>query len=121
MSLAIRKVLVCDDDDAILDVATMLLEDAGFQVVAQINSNKVISQAIEEKPDVMLIDIWMPLPGNELTKQIKKTPELAHIPVILFSAAIDGKIVAKEAGADYFIEKPFDVLNLATIINSVLN
>ncbi|UEG51381.1 response regulator [Mucilaginibacter daejeonensis] len=114
------KVLVCDDDVDILDMTGMLLEFAGFRVITQINSRKMIDQAIAERPDVMLIDIWMPLPGDQLTKEIKLTPQLAHIPVILFSAAIDGRIIAKEAGADRFIEKPFDVDNLAAIINSVI-
>lgn len=121
MSTLPRKVLVCDDDNAILDVTGMLLEYAGFNVITQIDSRLVISQAIAERPDVMLIDIWMPLPGDRLTREIKKTPQLYHIPVILFSAAIDGKIIAKEAGADYFIEKPFDVENLAALINSAIN
>lgn len=114
------KVLVCDDDVDILDMTGMLLEFAGFRVITQINSRKMIDQAIAERPDVMLIDIWMPLPGDQLTKEIKLTPQLAKIPVILFSAAVDGRIIAKEAGADHFIEKPFDVDNLAAIINSVI-
>ncbi|MCD8739006.1 response regulator [Mucilaginibacter roseus] len=114
------KVLVCDDDNDILDMTSMLLEFAGFQVITQINSNKVIDQAIAERPDVMLIDIWMPFPGDKLTRQIKQTPQLSRIPVVLFSAAINGKMIAKEAGADRFVEKPFDVENLAAIINSVI-
>ncbi|UEG51879.1 response regulator [Mucilaginibacter daejeonensis] len=114
------KVLVCDDDKDILDMTSMLLEYSGFEVITQINSSKVIDQAIAEKPDVMLIDIWMPFSGDELTRQIKKTPQLLRIPVVLFSAAINGKMIAKEAGADRFVEKPFDVENLAAIINSVI-
>lgn len=116
-----RKILVCDDDESILDVTSMLLSFAGFEVLTQINSKKLLQQALQEQPDLFLIDIWMPdLPGNEVTKLIKATPELAHIPIILFSAAIDGNIIAKEAGADRFVEKPFDVDNLSQIINDVL-
>lgn len=120
MGVSPCKVLVCDDNADILDVTSMLLEYAGFQVVTQINSRKVIDQAMVEQPNVMLLDIWMPFPGDELTKQIKQTPQLAHIPVILFSAAIDGKMIAKESGADRFVEKPFDVANLSEIIYAVL-
>ncbi len=120
MKMPPYKVLICDDDADILDVTGMLLEFAGFRVITQINSNKVIDQAIAERPNVMLIDIWMPFPGDQLTKEIKRIPQLAHIPVILFSAAINGKILARQAGADMFVEKPFDVENLTAIINSVI-
>ncbi len=121
MSNSPRTVLVCDDDESILDVTSILLSYAGFNVLIQQESNRLIRQAIKEQPDVLLLDIWMPLmSGDQLTRIIKKTSEIAHIPVILFSAAIDGKIIAKEAGADRFIEKPFDLDNLSHIINDVL-
>lgn len=119
MSTIPCKILVCDDDHAILEVTSMLLEFEGFQVVTQIDSHKLIDQALIEKPDVMLIDIWMPLPGNIIMEGIKQMPDLAHIPVILFSAEIDGRNIAKKSGADRFIEKPFEIDSLALAIHEL--
>lgn len=113
------KILVCDDDHDILEVTSMLLEFEGFQVLTQIDSNKLIDQALTEKPDIMLIDIWMPLPGNIITENIRQIPDLAHIPIILFSAEIDGQNIAEKSGADRFIEKPFEIDSLALAIHEL--
>lgn len=120
MNSGLYKVLVCDDDYDILDITSMLLEYEGFKVITQIDSNKLIDQALKEQPDVMLVDIRMPLPGNVIAKQMKQMPQLAHIPIVLFSAEIDAHKIAFKSGADGFIEKPFDADNLASVIRSLI-
>lgn len=114
------KILVCDDDHDILEITGILLEYEGFNVVTQIDSSKIIDQARLEQPDVMLIDIWMPLPGNVIVTDMKQLPELAHIPIILFSAEINGRAIAEKSGAEQFIEKPFDIDSLVTAIHSLI-
>ncbi len=114
------KILVCDDDHDILEITGILLEYEGFNVVTQIDSSKIIDQARLEQPDVMLIDIWMPLPGNVIVTDMKRLPELAHIPIILFSAEINGRAIAEKSGAEQFIEKPFDIDSLVTAIHSLI-
>lgn len=114
------KILVCDDDHDILEITGILLEYEGFNVVTQIDSSKIIDQARLEQPDVMLIDIWMPLPGNVIVTDMKLLPELAHIPIILFSAEINGRAIAEKSGAEQFIEKPFDIDSLVTAIHSLI-
>ncbi|WP_345949226.1 response regulator [Mucilaginibacter sp. PAMB04274] len=104
-----KKILVCDDSIDILDMTSMILDD-DFEVITQSNSTELIGQALIEQPDLMLIDLWMPfLPGDQLTRTIRLTPDIAHIPIIIFSAAVEGKQMAKEAGAQDFIAKPFDI------------
>ena len=114
------KILVCDDDHDILEITGILLEYEGFNVVTQIDSSKIIDQARLEQPDVMLIDIWMPLPGNVIVTDMKRLPELAHIPIILFSAEINGRAIAEKSGAEQFIEKPFDIDSLVIAIHSLI-
>jgi CheY-like chemotaxis protein len=87
-----------------------MLEAGNYEAVTEPDSTRLISRAIKEKPDVLLLDLWMPfLPGDELARAIRNTPEIAHLPIIIFSAAIDGKEKAVRAKADYFVSKPFDM------------
>ena len=113
--------MICDDEPDILEMTGMLLEIEDFEVSTQVNSGHLIEQAIQEQPDLLLLDLWMPfLPGDQLARNIRNTPELAHIPIIIFSAAPDGKTKAEAAGADGFIAKPFDGNNLVKLIQSIL-
>jgi len=105
-----KTVLICDDDEGIVDVATIILRDAGFKVVPVTSSLAVIETVRSVKPDVILLDLWMPdISGEELTIQLKKNPETTTIPVILVSASRDTENIATKSGANDFIKKPFDI------------
>lgn len=98
-----------------------MLETADYRALTELNSTNLIARAIIEKPDALLLDLWMPfLPGDELTTRIRQTPELAHLPIIIFSAALGGKEKAVKAGADYFVSKPFDMEELVGTIQMAL-
>lgn len=99
-----------------------MLEMADYRVLTEVNSTNVISRAISEKPDALLLDLWMPfLPGDELAAAIRSTPELAHLPIIIFSAAIQGKAKAAKAGVNYFVSKPFDLDELLDTVHKAMN
>jgi two-component system cell cycle response regulator DivK len=67
------------------------------------------------------MDNWIPDTGGIVaTQSIKADPELRNIPIIYFSANNDIKSLAKEAGADAFLEKPFDIEDLERVVLSVL-
>jgi CheY-like chemotaxis protein len=98
-----------------------MLEAGNYEAVTEPDSTRLISRAIKEKPDVLLLDLWMPfLPGDELARAIRNTPEIAHLPIIIFSAAIDGKEKAVRAKADYFVSKPFDMDVLLSVVDSAI-
>lgn len=114
--------LVCDDSWDILEMTGMMLEIADYHALTEVDSTKLISRAIHEKPDVLLLDLWMPfLPGDELAIAIRHAPEIAHLPIIIFSAALNGREKAVKAGADYFISKPFNMNELLNTIQAALN
>ncbi|CDT17368.1 MULTISPECIES: response regulator [Sphingobacterium] len=116
-----KKIMVCDDDQGILDVLQMLLELEGFEVLPQINSIHVIKEILTYSPDILLLDLWMPvLSGDQILKAIRNTPEIKKLPVIVLSASGDGNKIAMEVGADGFIAKPFDLDDIITKINSLL-
>ncbi len=113
-----KKTLVCDDDQDILDLVALVLED-DYEVIAEIDSTRLMRKAETVLPDIILVDMWMPkITGDKLTSFIKKQDHLKHIPVIIFSASKDGKEKAIAAGADSFLAKPFDIDELINIIGS---
>jgi len=107
-----KKIMIADDDPAILDVLSIILEDAGYEVETSPGGER--ARSIQENfPDLFLLDIWMSgLNGKDICAHLKSQKNTKHIPVILISANRDIKSIAKEYGADDFITKPFELEEL---------
>ncbi len=109
--------MICDDDQDILDLTSLILED-DYEVATEVDSTRLIRQAEAFKPDLILLDMWMPkITGDQLVRFLKRLPNLQHIPVVIFSASSDGKQKAMEAGANGFLAKPFDIDELIRIVS----
>ena len=116
-----KRVLILDDDIDILQICTIVLKKQGFDVQTLNNSNQVVGQVREFQPDVILMDNWIPGPGGiEATRLLKLTPETQDIPVIFFSANSNVTQLAREAKADYFLQKPFDITELEAIVQMAI-
>lgn len=117
-----KTILICDDDESVLEILFMVLTSFGFDVIAENNSTNIFSKLDHRKPDLLLIDLWMPaLPGDAVIKDLKSNPSTSNIPVILISASPEGKTVATETGADGFLAKPFQLHELIGTINGKLS
>ena len=113
--------MICDDDSAILDVLELMLLMDGHYVVTEINSSKLIDEINHAEPDLLLMDLWMPLlSGDQLLRIIRSTKKIEHLPVIILSASLDGSQVAGKAGANGFIAKPFDMDDISMKIHNML-
>ena len=114
-----KQILICDDNQEILDVIEMMLTMHDFSAITEIDSTKLIGKIRENKPDLILLDLWMPLlSGEQILRTIRSTDSMKDIPVIVFSASVHGDDIAFEAGADDFIAKPFDMNDLLFKINT---
>ena len=114
-----HKILVCDDDDGILDMLSMVLNNKGYDVITVIHSVNIYDKLDEVKPDLLLLDLWMPkLNGEEILKTLKEKTDTKMLPVVIMSASRDGAEVAKRFGADDYLEKPFDIKKLVTKIQA---
>ena len=114
-----RRVLVVDDEPKVLRFIEIGLKLKGFNVFTTTSGKEALELVSSEEPDVMLLDIVMPdLNGYEVLKQLRT---FSNIPVIVISAspAIQNDIV--KHGADYFIMKPFDPNDLASVIKKLLD
>jgi CheY-like chemotaxis protein len=117
-----KRVLILDDDIDILQICTIVLKKKGFDVQTLNNSTQVISQVHSYQPDVILMDNWIPGPGGiEATRMLKLDPATQDIPVIFFSANSNVTQLAREARADYFLQKPFDITELEGIVQMAIS
>jgi two-component system cell cycle response regulator DivK len=115
-----KRVLILDDDLDILQICAIVLKKKGFDVSTLNSSNQILEQVRNYQPDVILMDNWIPGPGGiEATRQLKGS-ELQDIPVIFFSANSNVTQLAREAQADYFLQKPFDIAELEAIVQMAI-
>ncbi|TDQ11060.1 response regulator transcription factor [Pedobacter metabolipauper] len=120
MANEIKKIFIADDDEAIVDATVMMLEVMGYEVKYTFNG-ATVTEAINDRPDLVLLDIWMSgIDGRDICKQIKANPKTSQIPVIMVSASRDIAQSALDAGADGFLEKPFEMDALINKIESLL-
>lgn len=107
------SILVCDDDQGIMDVTKIILSEKGYFVETLLHSNKIFSAIERIKPQLILLDLCMPdLSGDQIIRILKKNKTTKHIHVILVSASEETEEVAKSTGADDFLYKPFDASEL---------
>ncbi len=114
------NILVCDDDREILDAITIYLENEGYKVYKAMDGLEALEQLEENEMHLIIMDIMMPrMDGIKATMKIR---EEANIPVIMLSAKSEDtdKILGLTIGADDYITKPFNPLELLARVKSQL-
>ncbi|MDO8539101.1 MAG: response regulator [Opitutaceae bacterium] len=115
-------VLVVDDDDVSRQLLRSLLATDGYTVVFAENGVQALEAARRTPPDVVLLDIVMPeLDGFEVCRQLRANPILHQVPIILLTA-LEGRATRLRglaAGADEFLNKPFDPAELRTRVRTI--
>ena len=104
-----------DDEEDIRNLARIILEDAGYEVIAACDAKEAFDKISAEAPDVVLLDIVMPeISGLEACAEIKAHQKTRRIPVIMFTALgkESDKEKARKMGADGYVVKPFDAEDL---------
>ena len=116
----VKKVLVVDDEQAIIDVLVYNLRKEGYETLEANDGLTAVNIALEQKPDLMLLDIMLPkLDGLSVCKRVKNH---LNIPILMLTAkdAEIDKIVGLELGADDYITKPFSVRELMARVKANL-
>jgi DNA-binding response OmpR family regulator len=115
-----KKILIIEDDDDILEVVSFVLSDNGFEIVKSkhiITVNQVIIMA----PQLILLDHFLgDSLGDNFCLELKLHSETRHVPIVLFSAANGLEEIAKNNCADAYIAKPFDMEDLLIIVNKYI-
>lgn len=108
--LSTKRVLVVDNDPAILDVMEEVLGYEGFEVKTYTETDNIFTCIDNFNPNLVLIDYILDgINGGELCAQIKKNPQTSYLPVIIMSAYSKVLLSLGNYGCDDFIAKPFDL------------
>lgn len=121
-NVARKRILLVEDNEFNRDLFTQILADE-FDIVAAIDGVTGIAKAIEEQPDLILMDLGLPaLDGWEATRRIKAHDALKHIPVVAVTshAMADDERRARAAGCDDYLAKPIDEDDLVAKIRKLI-
>jgi signal transduction histidine kinase len=120
---AFGRVLVVDDLAENRELLQAHLENAGYHVVTAANGQEALTSVGTERPDLILLDLVMPgVDGFEVCRRLKADAATAFIPIIIVTALSDfrHRLQGIEVGADEFLTKPFNALELVTRVRSLL-
>lgn len=118
------KILIVEDDEMLMDLMQQTLELSDHIVRSANNGADALTKAIEDPPDVILMDIGMPImDGYEATRRLKADDRTRRIPVIALTAhaSMTDRKQALDAGADEYEPKPVDFDRLGNKIQALLN
>lgn len=117
------KLLAIDDDPIIRTLIKKTFSNLGFEVLTASDGFEGIHATMTQKPALILLDIMMPIvDGLEVLKRIKEVPEVSKIPIIMFTAVAESKMIVESSklGADDYIIKPFQSSVLITKVRDLL-
>ncbi len=117
-----RKILIVDDEPDILDMLEFLLDSEGYSI-SKAEGGQAAIEAIDEKPDLVLLDIMMPdMDGHIVLAEFRKRYDERELPVLMVTARNDVVDIgqALDVGVNGFVVKPFDTENLIRTVKSAL-
>lgn len=114
-----KKILIVDDDEDILEAVSLILANAGFEVSTHNTGLGVPAKVLQCNPHAILLDVT--LPGKLGTEVYKELSSTCDTPIIFFSAGADKGKILKECNAYDFIAKPFDIHHLVQVISGCVN
>lgn len=118
----INKILIVDDEPVGRETLGALLLAEGYHLTFASNGEEALEKAADLLPDLILLDVMMPgLDGFEVCRCLRTDPLLAEVPIIMVTALDDrdSRLQGIEAGADDFVTKPFDRIELRTRVRSI--
>lgn len=116
-----KKIFIFDDNLEILELCTEILEDLGCEVKTSPTTTNVERQVSDYMPDLIFMDNWLPdISGIEATRMLKSNEDLKNIPILYFSANSNIDALAKEAGADDYLAKPFDIDQFEEVVKKYI-
>lgn len=116
-----RTILVVDDEDALRTVLSSELTSEGYDVRSAADGDEAIEVLKRETVDLILLDIKMPrMNGFEVLRHVKKTRPRTKVVMLTAFADLKNAIESKKLGAEDFVSKPYDLVDLLTTIDRVL-
>jgi DNA-binding response OmpR family regulator len=120
MITSIKKILVVDDEQKIVEVVKSYLNHSGYDVYEAYNGKQAIDIFEKFKPNLVILDLMLPdMTGEDICRQIRKQ---SRVPIIMLTAKVDEEDILKglDIGADDYITKPFSPRQLVARVNAIL-
>jgi cyclic di-GMP phosphodiesterase len=122
--IAAARIMIVDDELINIKVARRYLEHEGYKTfITLTNSEQALAAVVEERPDVILLDVMMPkVSGLDILRELRAAPTLSHLPVIILTASVDRetKLQTLRLGATDFLAKPIDPAELIPRVRNAL-
>src|SRR5512136_458042 len=120
MSNSTPRILVVDDEQAVLDLLVYNLAKAHYEVLAAGNGRQALELARQSNPDLILLDLMLPeIDGLDVCRELRRT---SKVPIIMITARGEevDRVVGLELGADDYVTKPFSMRELMARVKAVL-
>ena len=115
-------VLLIEDDREILNVAALRLRAAGYATMAAADGEEGVQRAVADRPDAIVMDVRMPKKdGMTALAELQEQDETRHIPVVMLSASVVDQQRALEAGARFFLTKPYQGRDLLSAVSAAID
>jgi DNA-binding response OmpR family regulator len=118
-----KKILLVDDEQDIIDSLKFVFESAGYECFYADNGEDGLNMAREINPDLILLDVMMPkINGYKICRLLKFDSKYKNIPILMLTARSqeEDKLIGEETGADEYITKPFDINELIEKVDGYL-
>lgn len=114
-----KKIVVADDDQQILEAVALVLAESGYQVIAVEDPTQVVKQIKAQHPHLVLLDLYISgLDGRQIITELRQDGTLEDVPIILMSA--DSNLSDSKTQADAILKKPFDITELEDLVGECL-
>ena len=118
-----KTALIVDDEQDVLEHVGSMLRSSGFEVIAAATGKDAIREAVEKKPDIIILDVFLPdIDGGEVAHRLSLGPNTQDIPVIFLTGLVtkDEKQAPDRTGKNFVMAKPVLKQELLSLINQIL-
>lgn len=116
-----KRILIVDDEQDIVDGVTRWLAAAGYDTLTASDGQQGVESATENRPDAILLDVLMPKKdGMETLAELRARDRTNQIPVVMLSASLRDEQRALDAGARFFVHKPYEGKNLVNTVKTAV-
>ena len=116
-----KKILIADDELHLVEIIKLAMEIQGFEVITAFNGTEALAKALEEKPDLILLDVIMPgLAGYQVFDRLQTDPHAKHIPIFVISARKNMAELFPQSKLITFFSKPLEIEVLVSKITQAL-
>jgi len=118
-----KKILIVEDDKDINNLIKLTLGEDKYEIRSVYDGDEALKEIITFKPDLILLDLMLPgMNGLEICKKVKSSPDTRNTIVVIVSAAdaTVNRFFGIQYGADYYVKKPFDPMELRSLVNIFL-